>query len=409
MQLAQVAKQLEESFGSPQDVEWVIHDDALHIVQSRPITAVFSGDASTGPASSSTTDAILTGVPASSGTGSGRVELVFNIEQALQLESGSVLVTPMTNPDMVVAMRRSAAIVTDVGGIICHAAIVSRELGLPCVVGTETATTTLVGGELITVNGSTGRIYRGRVQTEAVAKSVGQMQWSDIWSAWTEATREKPDLVPIVSTVEALKAMPPGVTSVVLVPDLDLRTNRHGLWNDLEALRADARQATFDSYITVIDRIVSERDNSRLYLFSLGSLPRHELGEAIARIANPAVTLYDNDAAPFPLVFDPGVTWPDGSAAVPLGYASAIRTGAATTRQKIGGMNKAEAAALDTIKFFGHKPGSKIATMPAPESRARWWAMLPEYARFHQEFATAATTGEFEWLEVRPSLSSLRF
>ena len=141
----------------------------------------------------------------------------------------------MTNPDMVVAMRNSAAIVTDVGGIICHAGIVSRELGLPCVVGTETATTTLVGGELITVNGSTGRIYRGRIETEGVAKSLGQVQWSDIWSAWTEATRERPDLVPIVSTAEALKAMPSGVTSVVLVPDLDLRTNRHGLWNDLEA------------------------------------------------------------------------------------------------------------------------------------------------------------------------------
>ena len=67
-------------------------------------------------------------------------------------------------------------------------------------------------------------------------------------------------------------------------------------------------------------------------------------------------------------------------------------------------MDEAEAAALDTIKFFGHKPGSKITTMPAPESRARWWALLPEYERFHQEFATAATTGEFEWLEVRPEL-----
>ena len=116
--------------------------------------------------------AILTGVPASSGTGSGPVHLVFNIEQALQLQSGSVLVTPMTNPDMVVAMRNSAAIVTDVGGIICHAGIVSRELGLPCVVGTETATTTLASGELITVNGSTGRIYRGRIETERGAKSL---------------------------------------------------------------------------------------------------------------------------------------------------------------------------------------------------------------------------------------------
>ena len=403
-ELARIAKQLEESFGAPQDVEWVIHDDALHIVQSRPITAAFSGDASASPASSSTNDAILTGVPASSGTGSGPVHLVFNIEQALQLESGSVLVTPMTNPDMVVAMRRSAAIVTDVGGIICHAAIVSRELGLPCVVGTETATTTLGSDEHITVNGSTGRIYRGRIEMEGPVKSLGQLQWSDIWSAWTETTRDKPNLVPILSTAEALKAMPSGVTSVVLVPDLDLRTNKNGLWNDLEAQPTDARRMVFDNYVAMVTSIISEQANSKLYLCSLGNLPRSELRNAIARIANPAVALYDDYHPPFPLVFDPGKICPEGSAAVPLGYASATISGAATRRQKLGGMNEAEAAALDTIKFFGHKPGSKMATMPAPESRAKWWAMLPEYARFHQEFSTATTTGEFEWLEVRPEL-----
>jgi phosphohistidine swiveling domain-containing protein len=402
--LAQLAKRLEESFGMPQDVEWVIYDDALHIVQSRPITAVFSGDASAGPASSFSSYAILTGVPASSGIGSGPVHLVFNIEQALQLQSGSVLVTPMTNPDMVVAMRNSAAIVTDVGGIICHAGIVSRELGLPCVVGTETATATLMAGELITVNGSIGRIYRGRIEPEDVAKPFGQVQWSDIWSAWTETTRDRPGIMPIVSTAEALKTMPSGLTSVVLVPDLDLRTNTQGLWNDLEAQPANARRAALDNYVTLVAGIVSERANSKLYLLPLGSLPRHELGEAIARIANPAVALYDNDSAVFPLVFNPGPAWPDGSAAVPLGCASARRTGAVTPRQTIGGMDKAEATALDTIKFFGHKPGTKITIMPAPESRARWWALLPEYARFHQEFATAATTGEFEWLEVRPEL-----
>jgi phosphohistidine swiveling domain-containing protein len=403
-QLAQVAKQLEESFGAPQDVEWVIYDNALHIVQSRPITAAFSDDASAGAESPLTEAAILTGVPASGGTGSGPVHLVFNIEQALQLKSGSVLVTPMTNPDMVVAMRNSAAIVTDVGGIICHAGIVSRELGLPCVVGTETATTTLVGGDLITVNGSKGRIYRGRIETEGGTKSLRPVQWSDIWFGWTEATRQRSDLVPIVSTAEALEAMPSGVTSVVLVPDLDLRTNRHGLWNDLEAQPADARKAALDHYLVGVAGIVSERANSKLYLLPLGSLPRHELGEAIARIANPAVALYDPDRAAFPLVFNPGGAWPDGSAAVPLGYASATRTSVATTRQKIGGIDEAEAAALDTIKFFGHKPGTKMATMPAPEARSRWWAVLPEYARFHKEFATGTTTGEFEWLEVRPEL-----
>ena len=69
------------------------------------------------------------------------------------------------------------------------------------------------------------------------------VQWSDVWSAGTEATRERPDLVPIVATAEALEAMPSGVTSVVLVPDLDLRTNQQGLWNDLEAQPADARKA----------------------------------------------------------------------------------------------------------------------------------------------------------------------
>jgi phosphohistidine swiveling domain-containing protein len=400
--LVQVAKQLEESFGSPQDVEWVIYDDALHLVQSRPITAAFSASTSAESESSITTAPILTGVPASSGTGSGPVHLVFNIEQALQLESGSVLVTPMTNPDMVVAMRNSAAIVTDVGGIICHAGIVSRELGLPCVVGTETATTTLMGGELITVNGSIGRIYRGRIGTDGGAKSLGPVQWSDIWSLWTEATRERPDLLPIVSTAEALQAMPSGVTRVVLVPDLDLRTNRHGLWNDLEALPPAARKVALDNYITEVVGNVSA--GAKLYLLPLGNLPRHELGAAIARIANPAVALYDHARAAFPLLFDPGAAWPEGSAAVPLGYAGVIRAGAATARQKIGGMDEAEAAALDTIKFFGHKPGSKITTMPAPPSRAKWWALLPEYERFHREFATAETNGKFEWLEVRPEL-----
>ena len=402
--LADVAKRLEESFGMPQDVEWVIHSDELHIVQSRPITAAFCGDATTGPAAASNADAILTGVPASSGTGSGPVHLVFNIEQALQLQSGSVLVTPMTNPDMVVAMRNSAAIVTDVGGIICHAGIVSRELGLPCVVGTETATTTLADGELVTVNGSTGRIYRGRIETERSSKSLEQVHWSEIWSAWTEVTRKRSDLVPIISTADALRAMPSAVTSVVLVPDLDLRTNKDGLWNDLEGLPPNARTAALESYITMVSAIVSERPASRLYLLSLGSLPHHELGQAIDRVADPAVTPYDNNRHPFPLVFDPGVTWPDGAAAVPLGCASALRTERRIIRQKIGGMGEAEAAALDTIKFFGHKPGSKIATMPAPQSRATWWTLLPEYARFHQESATATTKGDFEWLEVRPEL-----
>src|SRR5439155_20961282 len=123
-----------------------------------------------------------------------------------------------------------------------------------------------------------------------------------------------------------------------LLPYLDLGTSRHCQSIDLDAPPADARQAAFDNYITITAGILSGRANSKLYLFSLGGWPRHELGNALARMANPAVPLYDNNHAPFPLVFDPGETSPEGSAAVPLGYASAIRTGDATTRKKLVGM-----------------------------------------------------------------------
>lgn len=402
--LAKIAKQLEENLGAPQDVEWVLYHDALHIVQSRPITAAFAGDTTTNSTSSFNSEHILAGVPASSGIGSGPVHLVFNIEQALRLESGSVLVTPMTNPDMVVAMRNSAAIVTDVGGIICHAGIVSRELGLPCVVGTATATTALTSGETVTVNGSSGRIYRGRMETDGGAKSSEPVQWSDLWAAWMAATKGRPDLVPILSTVSALRAMPPGLPSIVLMLDLDLRTNAQGLWNDLEALPADARRSSLDNYVATVASITSEHAGLNLFLLSLGALPDDEIAAAVKRAANPAIALYDHNRLSAPLVLDPGDAWPAKPAAIPLGAANVMRSDVADQQKRIGGMQEAEAAALDTEKFFGHKPGSKITTMPMLTSREQWWALLPEYARFHREYETAATTEEFEWLEVRPEL-----
>src|SRR5439155_22531616 len=145
-------------------------------VQSRPITATFSRPGAPVQDSASRPNAapILSGVPASPGAGSGPVHLVFNIEQALAIKRGQVLVTPMTNPDMVVAMRNSAAIVTDVGGMICHAAIVSRELGLPCVVGTESATATLVQDEPVTVDGTRGVVYRGVLDLARPKESVAR-------------------------------------------------------------------------------------------------------------------------------------------------------------------------------------------------------------------------------------------
>jgi len=85
-------------------------------------------------------------------------------QDGAQLKSGEVLVAPMTNPEWVPTMRRAAALVTDGGGMTCHAAIVSRELGVPCVVGTRNATTTLRDGELVTVDGAKGEVYEGLIR-----------------------------------------------------------------------------------------------------------------------------------------------------------------------------------------------------------------------------------------------------
>jgi pyruvate, water dikinase len=91
------------------------------------------------------------------------------------LEAGEVLVAPMTNPDWVPTIRRAAAVVTDGGGMTCHAAIVSRELGVPCVVGTRTATTDLATGTLVTVDGADGVVLAGEVagRRRSLRRSVG--------------------------------------------------------------------------------------------------------------------------------------------------------------------------------------------------------------------------------------------
>src|SRR5205807_1096299 len=234
-----------------QDVEWCIHGGAVHVVQSRPITA--AGPPTGGPAvGTDGAEPVLVGTGASPGAGSGRVHLVFNIEQALRLQRGQVLVTPMTNPDMVVAMRNSSAIVTDVGGMICHAAIVSRELGLPCVVGTETATSTLSGGDIVTVDGSRGAVYRGAFAIERPAEALRAAGWDDLWATWAAAVRGHADVVPVVSSSEALSAMPAGIVELVLIPDVDLRADRFGLWRDLEGLPWEERAAALDGYVTAL-------------------------------------------------------------------------------------------------------------------------------------------------------------
>ncbi len=178
-QLARLASTLEAHYEAPQDVEWAFEGENLHLLQTRPITTIKQ---STSKPKSEDTDEgalLLEGLGAAPGIGSGPVA---NLEDATDLErceQGNVLVTPMTTPDMVPAMKRATAIVTDEGGMTSHAAIVSRELGLPCVVGTKEATTLLEHGQPITVDGDNGRILQGtqpepRTDEETTAQGIPQ-------------------------------------------------------------------------------------------------------------------------------------------------------------------------------------------------------------------------------------------
>jgi pyruvate,water dikinase len=161
--LAELGMRVEQHYGCPQDIEWAIAGGTTFLLQSRPITTLDGpgGSASEG-SDDGCDDVLIHGLGASPGIASGVVRVLQSPADGHRLQPGEVLVAPMTNPDWVPTIRRAAALVTDGGGITCHAAIVSRELGVPCVVGTRTATTTLRDGDFVTVDGSSGVIHSGR-------------------------------------------------------------------------------------------------------------------------------------------------------------------------------------------------------------------------------------------------------
>lgn len=171
IKLATIALQLEDHYKKPQDMEFAIENEEIFIVQTRPITTIekrLENEKQSEKVEGK--EIILEGIGASPGIGSGIVKIIEDLKDLPKIKQGDVLVTKMTNPDMVVAMQKCAAIVTDDGGLTAHAAIVSREMGIPAVVGTETATQKLKEGEAITVDGFNGKIYKGK--TEDTHKKV---------------------------------------------------------------------------------------------------------------------------------------------------------------------------------------------------------------------------------------------
>ncbi|MGA8745623.1 MAG: phosphoenolpyruvate synthase [Solirubrobacterales bacterium] len=159
-QIAELGLRIEGHYGTPQDTEWAIdRSGTVWMLQSRPVTA--AGGASLAEPPAKRGAELVRGLGAAPGAASGPARIVASLDGSGELLQGEVLVAHMTAPDWVPLMRRAAAIVTDSGGMTCHAAIVSRELGIPCVVGTAEATRVLRDGEVVTVDATTGVVTEG--------------------------------------------------------------------------------------------------------------------------------------------------------------------------------------------------------------------------------------------------------
>lgn len=176
IELTHYAVKIEDHYQKPQDTEWAIDDlGKIYFVQSRPVTTttkklvVSSEEGLARPRDNA--EILVKGAAASFGLGYGPVKIIHSPADIDKVAKGDVLVTEMTNPSFVPAMHRAAAIVTDTGGVTSHAAIVSRELGIPCVVGAGTATHQLKNGQIVTVDGAGGVVYKGRFSSKLMASS----------------------------------------------------------------------------------------------------------------------------------------------------------------------------------------------------------------------------------------------
>ncbi|KYK37529.1 MAG: phosphoenolpyruvate synthase [Theionarchaea archaeon] len=173
VQLAEYGISIEEHYKKPMDIEWGLDERTgkLWILQARPETA-WAGKAPAKAAEVEITEerkVIVKGLPASPGMVAGKASVILNVSDINKFQQGDILVTEMTAPDWVPAMKKAKAIVTNSGGMTCHAAIVSREMQIPCIVATKNATDIIQNGQDITVDAVNGVVYEG-ILKEAVAK-----------------------------------------------------------------------------------------------------------------------------------------------------------------------------------------------------------------------------------------------
>ena len=183
LELAGAALAIERHYGRPMDIEWARDglDGLLYIVQARPETVVSQRSATTLATHvlDSHGDLICTGRAVGDRVGIGPARVVSSVHQLVDVRPGDVLVADTTTPDWEPVMKLAAGIVTNRGGRTCHAAIVARELGIPAVVGTGDATSTIPDGVEIAVScagGDTGRVYRGPAAFHVEEHEIGDLR-----------------------------------------------------------------------------------------------------------------------------------------------------------------------------------------------------------------------------------------
>ncbi|MEW6171749.1 MAG: phosphoenolpyruvate synthase [Bacillota bacterium] len=194
--LAEQLIRVDNHYQFPQDIEWGYENGTFYILQSRPITTLGKEVAPEAKTRTTGAEVLIRGMGAAPGTATGKVVLVKQFNDITRVKEGTVLVTVMTNPDMVPAMKRAAAIITDEGGRTCHAAIVSRELGVPCIVGAKNATAVLAEDIEVTVDASRGVVYNGRVTLgdapqQAAGATAGPVLQGALWREIAPVTATK--------------------------------------------------------------------------------------------------------------------------------------------------------------------------------------------------------------------------
>jgi len=171
IELAKLGEKIHKHYFFPQDIEWVLVKNKFYIVQTRPVTTLKKKETKIKKLEIKRKP-ILKGLAASPGIAFGPIQIVKSAKDISKVDPGEILVTSMTSPDFVPAMKKAVAIVTDKGGQTSHAAIVSRELGVPCVVGTKNATQKLKNKQVITVHGGKGEIYLGGIVKDSQHRIV---------------------------------------------------------------------------------------------------------------------------------------------------------------------------------------------------------------------------------------------